>query len=189
MNKMMMTQKKKMKIKMYRRIVPSSVEQKEKQYGASFENCKKGWFALVHTEFEEGQGGIGIDMYKVQEPVPNGSPPSFWGTQYCPSKVGITVTDEQCLSEKWHMKSNARVLVLAWQFAVYFQTLTSAKKIPSAAKTRLTQAETVHNLVLFAAPAPERVFPTTYIDGAEQYDDDDGDDEPVCDLSDDDGDE
>jgi hypothetical protein len=167
-----------------RRIVPASDEQKEKQYGASFDNCKKGSFALVHTEFEEGQGGIGIDLYKVQDPVPNGSPPSFWGTQYCPSKVGITVTDEQCLSEKWHMKSTARVLVLAWQVVVYFKNLTSAKKIPNAAKTQLTQAETVHDLVLFVAPPPERVFPTTYVDDAEQYDN-----ESKNNLSDDDEDD
>ena len=167
-----------------RRNVPSSDERKEKQYGASFQDCKKGWFALVHTEFEEGQGGIGIDMYKVQQPVPDGTPPSFWGTPYCPSKHGITVTDEQCLSEKWHPKSTKRVLVLAWQVVVYFPSLNNAKKIPQTAKTKLTQAETVHKLVLFAPPNAERVFPTTFIDGDDAYDD-----ESKHNQSEDDGDE
>jgi hypothetical protein len=159
-----------------RRIVPSPVEQKEKQYGASFEDCKKGCFALVHTEFEEGQGGTGIDMYKVQEAVPDGNPPSFWGTQYCPSKVGITVTDEQCLHEKWHAKSTVRVSVLAWQVVVYFSCLSAAKKIPTVTKNKLTQATTMHNLVLFAPPIPDRIYPSTFIDDADQYEVDDQED-------------
>jgi hypothetical protein len=159
--------------RMSRRIVPSAVEQKEKQYGASFEDCKKGCFALVHTEFEEEQGGIGIDMYKVQEAVPDGNPPSFWGTQYCPSKVGITVTDEQCLHEKWHAMSTARVSVLAWQVVIYFNNLTVGKKIPNVAKSKLTQATTMHNLVLFVPPMPDRIYPSIFIDDADQYEVDD----------------
>jgi hypothetical protein len=73
-------------------------------------------------------------------------------------------------------KFTVRVSVLAWQVVVYFSCLNAAKKIPTVTKNKLTQATTVHNLVVFAPPIPDRIYPSTFIDNADQYKVDDQED-------------
>ena len=131
----------------------------EKQWGAPFSSCKLGGYAIVHTEFDDVDGGVGVELYKVKSKTEgcNNEADSFKGVKYIPSKVGVMVTSEECLDCKWHAASAPQEKVVCWQVLHYFAKLLGSKKIPVPDKKALRAKALEHNIVLFEAPVTREI--------------------------------
>lgn len=159
------------------------IHPQETQWGAPFTECKKGCFAIVHTDFQDGAGGIGVELYNVKdmtEGVGEGVASSFTGKKWVPSKPGVVVTSEQCLKCRWHADKLPEETVLSWQVLHYFDKLTKARLIPKADQKAVHKKAEKHGITLFEAPVVREIENSydLYMNQPEDADEyDEGDDE------------
>jgi hypothetical protein len=93
------------------------VEEEVLQWGADFEECVSTHFAVTHEEFENGEGGAGVNIYKIKDVFPkevDGEDRSYFTTirKLVPSSRGVMVYDEACLNMKWHSEAISETIVM-----------------------------------------------------------------------------
>ena len=154
------------------------------QWGSDFTKCIEEHFAVVHEEFEEGKGGVGVNVYKINdvfgkdEDAGDGEADYFTTKQmFVPSSKGRMTYDPECLKGNWHGTKIKEIKVLGWQVVYYFTKFTKGKKIPSYNKILLLADQ--HKLELFKPPE-QREFASVF-DSEESDDADDADDDKVAD--------
>ena len=137
------------------------IQPQETQWGAPFTECKIGCLAIVHTDFQDGSGGIGVELYKVKamtEGVGEGSASSFTGIPHVPSKEGVMVTSEECLKCKWHSNKTLQMeTVLSWQVLHYFSKFTKGRCIPKVDQKAVHTKAEKHCITLFETPAVREI--------------------------------
>ena len=142
-----------------------------RQWGVDFDQCIATHHAVAHDEFEDGEGGSGINVYKIAEvhAVGDSDQPNYFTTttKFVPSKAGLSVTDPACLAAPWHRQNCEETKVKGWQVVYYFKKFTKERKIPKHKKV-LDVAE-AHGLELFRPP-DTREFPQILRDETEESD-------------------
>jgi hypothetical protein len=171
----------------------------EKQWGADFKDCKVGWFALVHTEFDSEGGGTGLELYKIKRlceensssEVESETAQCFIGTKYIPSTAGIFVTDPRCLLKKWHGSGRTEHTVRNWEVLHYLDKLNRGSTIPKKDQDAVWAKAEIHSMELFVAPKEpeheslyELMLATNPIPGHENEDEEKDENEEDGDLVD-----
>jgi hypothetical protein len=151
--------------------VENSIEEKHSEaqpddYGADFNDCKKGHIAVVLTTFEEGSRlGTGLEFYSIDSVHPHTSEDEedyfLPRNAFAPVSPGVYVTQEACLNSKWrtvlYNRSNLELFrttkILGWQVLYYFKAFNKKGRgllcLSEKNREAILQCGRTHNVVLF----------------------------------------
>ena len=112
-------------------------EEERPQYGAPWEQCKKGWIAVVSVDFVDKKGIDVVLITDVLDTDEDGQSGTFSGARYVLDSRTLHQGDEKCLEGKWWLPSRARrdvVTYRGWWVLAYVASLTAAGKLPAATR-------------------------------------------------------
>ena len=111
-------------------------ERPASEWGASFDDCIVGQFAIVQCDFDgDGDEGAsrGITLLKITSVDADNK--TFTGKPYDFRGYSLKCHDPEILSQQWYPRNRAPTEEeFGYNVLYYFKTLTTAKKIPSAAR-------------------------------------------------------
>ena len=117
--------------------VDEDEEEERPQYGAPWQDCQKGWIAVVSVDFVDKKGIDVVLITEVLETDEDGESGTFTGTRYKLDSRSLDQGDEKCLEGKWWMpppRSREVQTYRGWWVLAYVASLTAAGKLPAATR-------------------------------------------------------
>ena len=119
-------------------------------FGADWEECKIGSFAIVQTEMQNGKGVCVYEVLSIEEPSISDTGDtvySFTGIEYYCNKDNRELS---CVKNgKWKKTghgSRNQSLVTHWQVISYWDKLNKSSKLPAAIQRDVMEHNRLHNL-------------------------------------------
>ena len=134
-------------------------EEERPQYGAPWEQCKKGWIAVVSVDFVDKKGIDVVLITDVIETDDDGRSGTFAGARYKLDSRSLDQGDEKCLEAKWWLPPRTRRDVVnyrGWWVLEYVASLTAAGKLPASTRRSIQTTIREQNVGTFQ-PIPGTV--------------------------------